>query len=121
MAIALPEPGRAQAAGFFAAGLNPYRPLDEAYRGFLELVAGQIASSLAACARARPSASGPKSLAELDRAKTDFFTNVSHEFRTPLTLIMGPVEDLLASHGRAAPKPSSDLPTAYRNACVCSA
>jgi signal transduction histidine kinase len=37
----------------------------------------------------------------LDRAKTDFFNNVSHELRSPLTLILAPLEELVA--GRKPP------------------
>jgi signal transduction histidine kinase len=53
-------------------------------------------------------------LGELDAAKTAFFSNVSHEFRTPLTLILGPVEDALARPEHALS--GDDLAAVYRNA-----
>lgn len=58
-------------------------------------------------------------LQELDHAKTEFFANVSHEFRTPLTLLLGPIEDLLGQ-SYSLPESTPDnrvlLEIAYRNA-----
>src|SRR6185503_19540130 len=52
--------------------------------------------------------------AEIDRAKTAFFSNVSHEFRTPLTLLLGPTEDALASPDQALR--GEALESVHRNA-----
>lgn len=52
---------------------------------------------------------------EATQAKFRFFTNISHEFRTPLTLILGPVEDLIAS-GRESSRNLRDLLLVRKNA-----
>ncbi|WAJ43265.1 SpoIIE family protein phosphatase [Mycobacterium sp. Aquia_216] len=80
--------------GFLVAGLNRYRQLDDGYRGFVELVAGYIAAGVGSARSYQAQQQRAEELAELDRAKTAFFSNVSHEFRTPLTLILGPVDEL---------------------------
>lgn len=114
-ALLVPITSRAQnrAAGVFIAALNPYRSLDMGYSGFLELVAGQIAGSLANARAYEQERRRAESLAELDRAKTIFFSNISHEFRTPLTLMLGPLECLLED--AAAPAPRQELEIVHRN------
>ena len=95
------------------AGLNPFRLFDDNYSGFMELVAGQIASAIANAEAFEQERRRADALTELDRAKTAFFSNVSHEFRTPLTLMLNPMEDLL---GEDQPHHTRSLVTvAHRN------
>lgn len=84
-------------SGLLVAGLNRYRPLDEEYRGFINLVAGHIATGVSSARSYSEQQRRADELAELDRAKTTFFSNISHEFRTPITLILGPVGELRAN------------------------
>jgi signal transduction histidine kinase len=108
--------GQDKPAGVIVAALNPFRPLDVSYAGFINLVAGQIAASVANARAYSAERKRAEALAEIDRAKTAFFSNVSHEFRTPLTLMLGPLEDLLArSQTHLSPTAKQQLDLVSRN------
>jgi PAS domain S-box-containing protein len=101
--------------GFLVAALNRHRRFDDDYRGFVELVAGHIASGLGSARSYRAQQQRAESLAELDRAKTTFFSNISHEFRTPLTLILGPVDELRGRTTGVDEQARGELELIHRN------
>lgn len=113
--VPIAQPGQEAPAGFLVAGLNPFRAFDGAYRGFLELVAGQIASALNNIHAFETERRRAEELAKLDQAKTTFFSNVSHELRTPLTLMIGPLEDSLAETSEISAEVRENLTVAHRN------
>jgi PAS domain S-box-containing protein len=110
--IALPS----QAPGaFIVAGLSPRRAADEAYREFLQLIAASIGSSLASVKALETERKRGQALAELDRAKTAFFSNISHEFRTPLTLLLGPLREELVRGADVPAETRRVMDVSYRN------
>ncbi|EJD54530.1 hypothetical protein AURDEDRAFT_156314 [Auricularia subglabra TFB-10046 SS5] len=82
-------------------GLNPCRPFDDDYRGYVELLQTQLSNGLSIVMTFEAAEVKAEELASLDRAKTVFFNDVSHELRTPLTLILGPLDDIVAEPGDA--------------------
>jgi signal transduction histidine kinase/ActR/RegA family two-component response regulator len=114
MLLPIVDRGLERSVGVLVLGISSRRPFDEDYREWFELVAQQVGVSIANARASEEERKRAEALAELDRAKTAFFSNVSHEFRTPLTLMLGPVEEALATPDRTLQ--GDRLEVVHRNA-----
>lgn len=101
---------------FFIAGVSSRLPLDDAYRGFYDLLVQTVSAAVINAQAYEDERKRAEALAEIDRAKTAFFSNVSHEFRTPLTLMLGPLEEAIKDQEGSPESLKLQLDLAYRNA-----
>ena len=117
-AVVVPIPSNKahEPAGLLVAGISARLKFDQLYRDFIDLVRTQVATAIANARVYEEERRQVEALAEIDRAKTAFFANISHEFRTPLTLMMGPLEDSLSDPEGLSPANRERLELAHRNA-----
>ncbi|MGE0877468.1 MAG: SpoIIE family protein phosphatase [Acidimicrobiia bacterium] len=113
--VAFGDASQSEPAGFLVAGVDPFRAFDADYQGFISLIAAQIGAAVLNARAFGAERRRAEALAELDRAKTTFFTNISHEFRTPLTLLLSPLDDLLQAD-RLDVEDREQIDLAHRNA-----
>ncbi|HEY0843830.1 MAG TPA: EAL domain-containing protein [Noviherbaspirillum sp.] len=110
-------PGVESPVAVVIAGVSTRRALDHAYHTFYDMLGKGITTALSNARAYEEERTRLEVLAELDRAKTAFFSNVSHEFRTPLTLMLGPLHELLYSPSGVLNKyDRAQVEVAHRNA-----
>ncbi len=113
--VPINNPNQKLPSAVLTVGLNPYRKFDDNFRDFIALIATQVAQAVNNALAYEAERKRAEVMEELDKAKTIFFTNISHEFRTPITLLLGNIEEILNDRS-LNPKNVERLEIANRNA-----
>ncbi|MBE9206248.1 PAS domain S-box protein [Nostoc sp. LEGE 06077] len=115
LVMPIAQSGKPELATIIVLGISRQRAFDDEYKGFFDLVVNNIATAIANADAYEAERQRAEALAELDRAKTIFFSNITHEFRTPLSLMLGPLEETLANPRGPLPSDRQKLEIAHRN------
>lgn len=113
-AVPIIPPGADRPVAVMIAAASSRLPFNNEYRNFFALLASGVTGAVANALAHELERQRAEALAEIDRAKTLFFSNVSHEFRTPLTLMLGPLADALEDP-TLTPETSERIDLAQRN------
>ncbi len=113
--VPIPSLVDTESSGFLAAGISPRLVFDLEYRSFVERIASSLAADIARVRAYEVERRRAEALAEIDRAKTTFFSNISHEFRTPITLMLGPIEETIQQERGLSTATREQLELAHRN------
>ena len=100
--------GTRKPMGVLVIGVNPYWRPDEAYTAFAAMAARQLGVMITDAVSYQNERRRQQALAELDRARTEFFQNVGHELRSPLTMLLAPLQDILVEPGVVLPAAARD-------------
>ncbi|MBJ7321318.1 MAG: response regulator, partial [Rhodococcus sp.] len=92
--VPLTMAGRVQPVGALLIGVSSHRAIDDAFTSFCGVVAERLSTALTASHAFEMERSRVAALADADAAKTRLLENVGHEFRTPLTLLTGPLDSV---------------------------
>jgi signal transduction histidine kinase/DNA-binding response OmpR family regulator len=100
--------GTRRPIGVLVLGINPYWRPDEAYTAFASMAGRQLGVIVTDAVSYQSERKRQQALAELDRARSEYFQNVGHELRAPLTMLLTPLQDILREPGLVLPAATRD-------------